>query len=216
MRYAQILLLVSTLFLSTLTACTVDTTQDPWTWLHRRVFDAQELEKNKQKDELKSAKYDVDPFCQLVFSWNAFRPATGHFSFYVQVRDAGTKKWGKWHQMAQWGAGVQRSYMTTADALTQYVHVRLEMVGNNRADAFAVKIKAHEGADLSLVHSFVVSLTDFSRFKSELGDRSLYQLSSVYVRGVPKLSQFELDHPRNDGLCSQLPVLCSQAMFLIG
>lgn len=210
MRNAQIrrFLWIAALFFSFCNNCQVANAPfEAWTWLHRRVFDAQELENNKQKNELKSAKYDVDPFGQLIFSWNALRPETGYFSFYVQVRDAKTKKWGKWHQMAQWGAGIQRSYASARDSLTHYVHVRLEMRNNNLADAFAIKIESHEGADLSLMHSFVVSLTDFSRFRSELDDRRLYKLPSVRVRGVPKLSQFELDHPRNDGLCS--PTSCT-------
>ena len=106
-------------------------------------------------------------FTQLVFSWNALRPKKGYFTFYAQVRNADTKKWSKWHRMMNWGADIQKSFKTESDKFSSYQHVRLESNTNIMADAFAIKIEAHDGADLSLIKSFAVNLSNFTEFNPE-------------------------------------------------
>ncbi len=176
-----------------------------WTWLHRKSFTESEQELNKQKRSLAFAKTDLPPFTQLVFSWNAFRPKQGHFTFYAQVRNASTKKWSKWHRMITWGSQEQKSYKTQSDGMSSYHHVRLEST-NDVADAFAIKMASDDGADLSLVKSFAVNVCNLNEFNSET--ESVMALArSVYIKGVPRISQFELNHPRNDGLCS--PTSCT-------
>ena len=177
-----------------------------WTWLHRKSFTESEQELNKQKRSLAFAKTDLPPFTQLVFSWNAFRPKHGHFTFYAQVRNAATKKWSKWHRMITWGSQEQKSFKTQSDGMSSYHHVRLESATDLSADAFAIKMASDDAADLSLVKSFAVNLSNFNEFNSE-SDSVMALARSVYIKGVPRISQFELSHPRNDGLCS--PTSCT-------
>lgn len=177
---------------------------EQWTWFHRKVFNEQEQLDNNLKSHLAFAKTDLPKFSQLVFSWNALRPEKGHFTFYVQVRNAITQKWSKWHQMAVWGASKQKSFETDADHMSSYHHVRLESKPSILADGFAVKVEAHDGAQLGQLKSFAVNLANLSLFKA---DKEVAGLESVLISGVPTYSQFELDHPRNDGLCS--PTSCA-------
>ena len=134
------------------------------------------------------------------------RPKKGYYTFYAQVRNAKTKQWSKWHRMISWGAHIQKSFKTDPDHISHYQHVRLESVGALKADAFAVKIDAHDNADLSLVKSFAVNLSNLDEFKHE-HEKIMAHAKSVFIKGVPRYSQFELKHPRNDGLCS--PTSCA-------
>lgn len=179
---------------------------EQWTWFHRKTFTEQEQLENSAKSHIAFAKTDLPKFNQLVFSWNAQRPGKGHFAFYAQVRDPRTQKWSKWHQMAVWGAQKQKSFETDPDHISSYHHVRLESKPLLLADGFAIKVEAHEGAHLDQLKSFGVNLANLQLFKAEK-ETNILALSSVVVQGVPKYSQFELDHPRNDGLCS--PTSCA-------
>ncbi|CAN5177114.1 hypothetical protein BH09DEP1_BH09DEP1_6980 [soil metagenome] len=181
-------------------------TSEQWTWFHRKVFNEQEQQENAQKSHLAYAKTDLPKFSQLVFSWNALRPAKGYFTFYGQVRNPNTQKWSKWHQMAVWGAEKQKSFETDADHMSSYHHVRLESKPSLLADGFAIKVEAHDGASLDQLKSFAVNLANLQLFKAEK-DPMIPGLASVVIQGVPKYSQFELVHPRNDGLCS--PTSCA-------
>ena len=173
---------------------------DAWTWLYAKKFAASEAQ--KKKSSLVFVKTDVPCFSQLIFSWNAFRPQKGHYSFAVQVRDAATKEWSSWHKMIEWGEQVQRSYTTKSDGWAQYFHVRLETGTQRLADSFCIKMEPHDGADLSLVRGCAVNVSDFTKFKSEVGSTTLGRLPSVVISDVPKKSQMVLDHPRSHELCS--------------
>lgn len=177
-----------------------------WTWFHRKQFNDSEQLLNKEKKSLATAKTDLPLFTQLVFSWNAFRPHKGHFTFHAQVRNAATKKWSKWHRMMVWGFTEQKSFKTEPDYMSSYHHVRLETSKTLSADAFAIKVVAQDGADLSLLKSFGVNLSNLNEFTHE-HESLMAAARSVFVKGVPQYSQFELKHPRNDGLCS--PTSCA-------
>lgn len=178
---------------------------EQWTWFHRKTFTDQEQAENADKTHIAFSKTDLPPFSQLVFSWNALRPSKGYFSFYAQVKNAHTQKWSKWHRMANWGASTQKSFETDPDTISSYHHVRLEAKGTGLCDGFSIKVEAHEGASLSLLKSFAVNLANLNLFMPEKDP--LHALRSIMIKGVPKYSQFELDHPRNDGLCS--PTSCA-------
>lgn len=204
MKYKKALLVLIFLLINTIGALAAD--EKPWTWFHRKTFSESECLLNSQKSSIAFAKTDLPKFTQLVFSWNAFRPEKGHFTFYGQVRNATTKKWSKWHRMITWGSKYQKSFKTQSDGLSSYHHVRLEAPANPAADAFAIKIVTEDGKNLSLLKSFAVSLSNLEDFNNE-SEAVHAHLKSVYIKGVPRFSQFELDHPRNDGLCS--PTSCA-------
>lgn len=179
---------------------------EPWTWLYHKTLNQTEKELFAAKKELIFQKETDHAFSQLMFSWNAFRPEQGHFSFWVQARDAHTHAWGVWHKMSEWGNNIQVSYTAPGDGHTKYEHVRLESQRGKKSDGFRIKIVAHEGTLTDLMHACTVCVSDFAKFNPE-DAQSLTELPSIKVRNVPKYSQFLLDHPRKDGLCS--PTSCS-------
>src|SRR5271155_280255 len=180
--------------------------QDSWTWLYQKKFSTQELQDSKNKHDFVFLKQSLPQFTQLMFSWNAFRPMDGHFTFYVQVRDAKHQTWGVWHKMAEWGAQVQRSFASTSECATKYLHVRLEANAGHISDAFKIRVHASRGADLSQFRSFAVSLSNFNNFKDSSIDKRLCSLPSAHVANVPKQSQFKVPYERNESICSPTSV----------
>lgn len=183
-------------------------TDNDWTWLYNKIFTKQEVLGNRKKSEMLFAKINLPVFSQLIFSWNAYRPTDGHFSFLVQVRDAHTKTWGKWHHMIDWGAGVQCSYVSKIDKLSEYLHVRLE-VPSCKADGFRIKILGRQ-ADLSLMRSCSVCLSNFALFSPEPLSSLYKKLPSIFIQGVPKQAQLALNHHKKEALCS--PTSCSMLL----
>jgi len=184
-----------------------------WAKMYRKRFSFRESLQNKEKKDVFFTKNSVERFSQLVFSWNAFRPHAGHFSFFVQVRDSDTGKWSKWCKMVDWGAKVQRSHFARLQAGLTYVYVRLETGKNKYADGFRIKASAVDGANLKKLKGFSVCASDFSKFKPEKVSSALLKLPSVYIRGVPRRSQMVLDHPRSGHMCS--PTSCSMLVSFL-
>lgn len=184
-----------------------------WTWLFHKKFSEQELYGNAAKKEVSFLKHGVPNFSQLLFSWNAFRPHAGYFSFSVQVRDAKRKQWGMWHKMAEWGAGIQRSFSQTADSLSQYHFVRLELDKSKHADALRIKIEAHDGASLKDIRSLAMSLSDMRKFKHETIDRSYESLASIYIPNVPRQSQMTVSYKNKQSICS--PTSCGMLVSFL-
>jgi len=184
-----------------------------WTKLYKKRFSFTESLKNKEKKDLFFRKDFIEPFSQLVFSWNAFRPAKGCFSFFVQVRNARTGAWSKWCKMFDWSKQMQRSYFARLQGDLSYVYVRLETGKKNVADGFRIKISAVDGANLRSLRGFSVCASNFSKFKAEKITPDLLNLRSVYIRGVPKKSQMVLNHPRAEHMCS--PTSCSMLVSFL-
>lgn len=181
--------------------------QSQWSYIHQKTFSQAELRKNKNKKELVFTKQNINNFSQLIFAWNALRPKNGYYSFFVQARNARSKKWGKWHRMVEWGAKKQRSFYSKSDGFSKYLYVRLETERSKLADAFRVKIEGNNGACLDGVHGFTATTVHLGKFKSELLELSAKRLQSVYVTQVPRLSQLALKHPEKKRLCS--PTSCT-------
>jgi len=186
--------------------CNIAAQEKKWAWVHKKIFSNKEIESNSKKEVLRFEKKNIDPFSQLIFSWNSFRPKKGHFTFYIKSRDAVTKKWGTWHKMTQWGANIQKSCFSS-DQKTKYMYVRLESVCKNLLDGFRLKIDVQKGADLGLLRGFFVCTSDFNKFSCEKIGKNLYNLPSVKLSHVAKKSQRALDHPDSARLCS--PTSCS-------
>lgn len=186
-----------------------------WTWVSRQNFDIKARNKNKRKESLIFAQDSTAPFTQLIVSWNAFRPQSGYFSFYVQVRNAATKAWGTWHHMVDWGVGVQRSFESKSDGFSSYVHVRLETDDKKEADGFRVKVEPHQSASLSLVHGLSAAYSNFNIFKPQPHKNIDQDYASVHLSDMPSIAQFALDHEDKGRMCS--PVSCSMvAHYLTG
>lgn len=151
-------------------------------------------------------KTHIHPFSQLIFSWNAFRPERGYYTFSIQVRDAVTKSWYPWHRVAQWGKDIQRSFSSVSRRGTKFLYVRLEVPDNKLADAFRVRVITSKGAPIDKLSCVTVNTTHGKQFVSEIGDRSIYNLPTVFIRNIPRKSQLNLNHPKNTVLCSPTSV----------
>ena len=186
-----------------------------WTRSYRKVFSTQEQQHYDAQSQCTFERSQVMPFSQLIFSWNAVRPASGSLIFYAQVRDKESQKWGSWHKMMSWGRTTQKSYedKKKSGSLSSYHFVRLEVDKESLADAFRIRVEREQGAKLSLLRSFVVSVTNLTAFVPEKMNE-LQELASVVVKGVPVVSQFMLDHSQADRLCS--PTSCSMVASFLG
>ena len=171
-----------------------------WSWFFSKKFSEHELQDFNKKDHI-SFVLHTPQFSQLILSWNALRPQKGHFRFWVQAQDSKTKKWYDPHHIIDWGKEIQRSYISVDEKGTGCYHVRLELPKQRRADAFRVKIEVHDGAELNLLHSLHVCVSDLAKFKSESASQYTH-LKSVAIHNVPKQSQMVLNHPRANNLCS--------------
>jgi hypothetical protein len=115
-----------------------------WTWGYRKRFSGSELDNLVGKAHLTFTKTAIPKFKQLIFSWNAYRPKQGYFTFYVQSEDASSKKWSPWYRMVEWGSAVQRSHHIKFGSFDpQYHHVRLEQGSGCYASGFRLKVEAH-------------------------------------------------------------------------
>ena len=178
-----------------------------WSWLYHKKISEQEAAYADERNQLFFTRTDLPMFTQLLPSWNAVRPAKGYFSFYIQVRDAHTQKWGAWHKMADWGKDMQRSYASRSDGFTKYVHVRLETERLQLADGFRIKVVGAKGASLVGLRGIAVTVVNMNNFNAEQSKGALRQLPSVHLKEVPKISQFALNIPDSSRICS--PVSCS-------
>lgn len=178
---------------------------EPWTWLYKKKFTPQELQNNKDRSVLVFCKKDIPAFSQLIFSWNAFKPQQGHFTFWAQARDAKTKQWHEWHKMIDWGNSIAQSYYSQKKGIkTEYKHVRLEIPQAYGADALRIKVTPHDGANLSCIHGLTVNISNLHKYKTETGTP---QLPSLCITSIPQQSQMVLPHERAEHMCS--PTACS-------
>lgn len=184
-----------------------------WTWVLRKTFNDEEVLRNRDEKSIAFASGKVKQFSQLIFSWNAMRPEQGHFRFMVQARDKATGRWGKWHTMVDWGSSVQRSY-SSKEKHAHYNYVRFDLNNGHYADAFRIKVAAVNHADLSLIKSLAVNVSNLRMFMSERGRKSLHRLPSIHVPEVPKISQRLIDHPDNGGMCSPTSCAMMAAYFM--
>lgn len=203
------------LILSVLLLLTNSIVAEQWASVYRKKVEEAEVREAEQSNVFVFAKHNIPMFTQLLCSWNAVRPSKGHLVFYVQARNAHTKKWGSWHRMLEWG-DIQRSFATKSDGFTKYVHVRLETEPLQLANAFRVKVVGAKGALLRNMKGLVVTTANMYQFKpEELRDERLNALSSVYVKQVPQISQIALNHPESNRICS--PVSCTMlTQYLTG
>jgi hypothetical protein len=186
--------------------CGVDDAR--WSHVYRKRFTLQDVQVMADQTTLfwpREQREQIEPFSQLIFSWNATRPERGYFTFSAQVRDATTKQWGPWHMMMDWGADRQRSYAQKTPLLSSYYHVRLELNHEHFADGFRIRIDAHDGASLTQLKTLFVCASDFTKFRPE-GLDAVTSLESVHVSDVPHISQFLVEHEHKDSLCSPTSV----------
>lgn len=174
---------------------------EPWTNTYQKFFNEAEMVSHAYTLSSLHEKWDVIPFKQLIFCWNAHRPKSGYFEFFGRVRDRQNKKWLTWHKMASWGSGIQRSY-SDHKPQSHYEFVRLEMQNGCLADAFEIRAEVHEGASLSDLKMISVTVARLDGLRPEAAGRFSGRLDNVLIKGLPRKSQWRIQHPDEDKLCS--------------
>lgn len=156
---------------------------------------------NRKKNSLIIKEESVNPFTQLIFSWNAYRPSNGQLHFYVRVRDAKTKSWDQWHKMVEWGSDKQKSHFSRGKH-SVYTYARLEMHDGRKGDAFQVKAECKGKVNLGAVKGIIVAASDFTQFEPEIYKQRGKGLASHLIESIYPKSQMMIDHPRANMLCS--------------
>ena len=193
---------LSFVFIFSLYATTLEVEHGQWAHVYKIHFSEKDQKQNGKKKAIVCQKAGIPQFTQIIFSWNAFRPATGKLTFYSQVRDKETKKWDtKWHKMVEWGNDVQQSFFSRGNA-SVFQYARLEALGKKGGDGFRIKVEADNHHDLSLVKHLHVALSNFKAFEQEPYKERAKGLKSFMLNNVPQESQMILEHPKANVLCS--------------
>lgn len=137
---------------------------------------------------------NLNPFNELMLTWNAARPREGKFLFYISVK---TTEWSPWLLYALWGKEGQLSFLEyDKDASIRVYQDAVEII-KGQATAFQIKIIPQEGASLDDIHSLHV-YTNEDKFEEI---QTALPLNTIQLK-FPGLSQMTLDHIRYKDLCS--------------
>jgi len=175
-----------------------------------KFFTDDELSKCAQQKEptIVWEKTSVDPFSELIVSWNALRPAHGFLTVWVSVKHSGS--WSRWHRLAQWGKSFQRTFVNKLGIYVHTKHCRIEMQRHSLARGFRVKAVFKKGADPKQFKALFACASRPNQFKVV---KPLLSLPSVAIKGVPRQSQMVLNHPRHRDLCSPVSLSMIAAYF---
>lgn len=138
-----------------------------------------------------------DPFNELIFSWNAWRPENGKLTFAVSVKHG--KQWSNWHRIAEWGPDYQRTFINKRHPYVHTKHVRAEMQKGCLGRGFRVRVVSSGGADLTNLKALFACLSNTRHFQINTPKTDM---RTVVINGVPRQSQMVIDHPRRKDLCS--------------
>lgn len=147
-------------------------------------------------------------FTELVLSWNGFRPKVGSYSFLVSAKY--NNRWSPWHKINQWNKNNQQTFLNSKNLYVKTKHVRLEMQKNKKANAFRVKIVANNGANLNNIKRLFVSASDMNKFSFY---KNGFNMPSTIIKGVPRVSQWNVKHSRAKDLCSPTSTSMVMAYF---
>ncbi len=179
----------------------------PWSRVYRKEYSDEECQQHRLSKEVVFSLSKVDPFTQLIVSFNAERPTDGSFEFFLRVhaRNKNDNEWEPWIKIATWSDSVQKSFFSKTSDMT-FNYVRLEMnvtlFDEGYGDGFQVKVEKTKAASLDSVKGLFVCASNYKEFKPERPYLASKGLPSVRVKGVPKKSQKLIDHPRIGALCS--------------
>lgn len=139
---------------------------------------------------------NLDPFDELLLSWNASRPSEGKFLFYISVK---TNEWSPWLLYASWSSTEQSSFLsTTENAPVRTFQDTLEVLDGKKATAFRIKIITEGNCHLQDIHGLHVYINSD---KSKAAQNTDACLDPIRLN-VPGISQMALDHARHADLCS--------------
>ena len=147
----------------------------------------------------------LEPFDELIVSWEAKRPRHGCFVIQVSLL---TTEWSPWIDYAVWKAADQASFDTTTDEIKDFQDT-LEITKGQKAKGFRIQVEAFGGARLSDMRTLHASTADLASYQMDFAVD--HQLSLALE--VPKMSQKKLSKEIGHRLCSPTSVL-AVARFL--
>lgn len=162
------------------------------------------LRKIKKHPELKIQSNDTliwrkkspFPFSELILSWNASRPKTGKFTFYINVRHHG---WSGWQKIAEWGKSVQKTFGNTRNRYVHTKYVRLVTKRRRIGFEYQIKVVAEKGANIRRIKALFANVSNEKRFRMQY---PYTPFPSTQITGIPRQSQWHVNHKRRKDLCS--------------
>jgi len=138
----------------------------------------------------------LDPFDELLISWNAKRPDIGHFAIYVSVK---TDSWSPWLLYAEWGSNFQKGFKSHPFSSDAKVYQdAVSVLYGKKGESFKLRIVGKNGAKLENFKKIHVSANDMTSFSFT----NSFKNSACISLDVPGLSQMALSDPRNSRFCS--------------
>ncbi len=160
-------------------------------WMHRSL-----LEFEKEKNIFFWEETKLNPFDELIVSWDAKRPAQGFYLIQVSLL---LTEWSPWLNYAFWGAHDQytfKEYLPESN-LQVYQDVA-EVLKGYKANGFRIRVIAQENASLEQFRTLHICATDRSTHKVNSKDSE-----NVFINlGVVGLSQIALADEHCLRLCS--------------
>ena len=139
---------------------------------------------------------NLQPFDELIISWNADFPNEGQFLFYVKVK---INAWSPWLLYASWGSKERSTFQSTSKEVPMRVFQDIvEVLEGEKATGFQIKIETEGLCIINTIRSLHVYTNSNQSIELQNND---YRLDSISLK-VPGLSQMALNHTRNTELCS--------------
>jgi len=135
----------------------------------------------------------LEPFNELILSWNGYRPPQGRWVFYVSLYNG---SWSPYIKYAEWGAASQKTFQRSLSNISTHQDVIAPQKGY--ATGFRYVVKSEEGASLNTLHNISIFCRDTALFEI----KPPQNLSSICLERVFPHSQMALSHPRHRDLCS--------------
>lgn len=130
---------------------------------------------------------NIDPFDELILSWNGVRPKTP-WIFWISLYQEG---WSSWMRLAEWGEGIQRTFSDSCETAKTYQDIASPKSG--LCTGFRVKVEG----DLAGLHSLFVCCSNLKEIQTKI-----LNLPPVHLNEFPAQSQQILSHKRARDLCS--------------
>ncbi len=149
---------------------------------------------------------DVEPFDELVVSWNGARCDDVAISVRVKLDE-----WSEELPYAVWGPNGQRTFTSASHVVKARTNEdTIEILDGLKARGFSVKI-----VSAGAIRSLHASCIDTKKFKEEIAKDIGWKGAESILLPVAGRSQLALKHPRNTSLCSPSST-AAVASFLSG
>lgn len=139
----------------------------------------------------------IEPFDELLISWNAVRPLIGQYVILVSIFH---HRWSPWLLYAVWGAEGQYSFHeTTSDSPVHTFQDQVEILDGEQATGFRIRVEACSGATLNNFSRLIACTSLIKASKRPFIVPSMNETIEIPLKGF---SQLKLQHPRANSFCS--------------